>query len=202
LEGHIPAELENEEESIRKYGEKAVLILMAQKHGIKIVSVEPTQTEISEWALQLFPDPLAHAVWATLNVLWHSPDFLEKALPKISDTYGFTENPKEFFKRISDYLHNHHILEIPDGFEKLSTTSINNEIIKKAQEPNDGPFQTNKAGSAINLARDYGLFKNTLETMEQNKHNGTFAWFGLNHVLAITPAFETKGYKKSLFIAE
>lgn len=196
LEGSLPDEIKDKEDAVQKYGEKAILILMAQKHGMRIVSVEPSQAEISEWAMQIFPQPLVHAAWATLNILSRSPESLEKSLPKISTTYGFKESPEELFEQISDYLREQQIIEIPNHLEQLSKRVINKEKTHKGQEPGDGPFPTNEAGSAINLARDYGLFINTIKILEENKNDGVFAWFGLNHVLAMMPAFEMKGYKK------
>lgn len=195
LEGFVPTHLDDEKSSVEKYGEKAVLILMAQKYGIKITSIEPMQIEISEWALQLFPDPLAHAAWATLNVLTYSTEQLKTSLPKIASTYGFAENVEVFFKRISDYLRQEDILNLPNDLEQLAITPIDKIKTKEAQEPDDGPFPTNRAGSAINLARDYGLFRNTIKTLEENECNGAFAWFGLNHVVAMMPAFEKYGFE-------
>lgn len=204
LEGFIPNELKDEEDAVQKNGEKAVLILMAQKQKINIVSVEPTQAEISEWAMQIFPDPLAHAAWAALNVLACSKEITETVLLAIASTYGFEEDTKTFFEKISAYLRRENIVNLPHDFKQLTKELINKTKINEAQEPNNGPFPTNKAGSAINLARDYGLFINTINIIEQNKNDGAFAWFGLNHVLAMMPAFEKNGFKneKAPFISE
>lgn len=190
LEGFIPTHLEDEKSSVEKYGEKVILISMAKECGMEIKSVEPSQAEVSEWAIQLFPNPLAHAAWAMLNILMYSADSLKNILPNIAVAYGFKEKPEEFYKKISEYLREKNIADLPSDLHHLTESSMDKEKIAKAQEPDEGPFPTNKAGSAINLARDYGLFHNTIKTLEEDSYDGVFAWFGHNHVLAMMPAFE------------
>ena len=196
LEGFIPNETLDEEKIVQKYGEQGILIVMAQKNGIPIQSIEPTQTEVSDWAVQIFNDPTAHAAWAILNVLMRSPKALQKALPSIAKTYHFPQNTSDFLSLISNYLYRQNILHSPKELMELATNLTHKEIFKKAQKPGDGPFPTNIAGSAINIARDYGLFINTIETIETNKYDGVFAWFGLNHVLTMMPAFQKNGFER------
>lgn len=194
LEGFMPNDLKDEDSAIQTHGEKAALILKAQESGIKMISVEPTQDEISKWAMEIFPHPFAHAAWAILNVLMYPTNSLTNALPAIANVYGFKENQEEFYKKISEYLRQENIVTLPNNLKHLSISSIDLQRIQKAQEPNDGPFPTNKAGSFINLARDYGLFRNTIIALEEDKHDGVFAWFGQNHVLEMMPAFKYAGF--------
>lgn len=208
LEGSLPREdigTDNSEAIVSKVGEVGLIVKEAKERGFEVKSIEPSFQEVAKWAFEIQPDAQAFSAWALLNLLSsigedekgvdakHAP-MLQKALTSIGKQYDVATEYEMIYSKIQNYLLTNTSVSLPDTFEKLFSQPLPHGAVVAAQRPGES-LPTNRAATSFNLARDYGLMKNTIDIFE-NTDRSLFVWMGLNHVLSQLPAYEYLGFKE------
>ncbi len=208
IEGFLPKKdvyLSDSDAIVKKLGEVGVLVLEANKRGIEVKSTEPSFQEVAKWAFEIQPDPQAFSAWALLNLLSSigvegkrvdvkHATLLQNALKSIGKRYELSEESEEVYSKIRHYLLESTAVPLPDTFEKIFSQPLQLEAIVAAQRPGES-LATNRAAISFNLARDYGLIKNTVDIFEST-NSPLFVWMGLNHFISQLPAYKYLGFKE------
>ncbi len=197
----------NLNDAMKKCGESAVIRLMCQNHKLEEIVIEPDfNKQVIPWSKELVGNGMALASWALLNFIYTINGKVADASPALKQNFrqviqtigmqfGMSKNYSKVLNNINLYLkENNEGLIVPDilANEKVR---LDMSLIEKSQSVDINIFETNRAGIAFNQARDYGMLINILKASDNNKN--IFVWMGLNHVLSLSPALESLGYKKT-----
>lgn len=208
IEGFLPKKdvyLSDSDVIVKKLGEVGVLVQEANKRGVEVKSIEPSFQEVAKWAFEIQPDPQAFSAWALLNLLSSigadrqgvdakHVAMLQNALISIGKQYKIGVGYKAIYQKIRDYLLESSAVSLPETVEKIFLQPLQHESIVAAQRPGES-LATNRVAISFNLARDYGLIKNTVDIFE-NTNSSLFVWMGLNHVISQLPAYKYLGFKE------
>lgn len=161
----------------------------ARERAMQVISIEPTQEVVIALVREKKIPDIDIAAWALLNTLMspsttHVPAVitaLQKQFSLPGDAYAIIR------QHIAHETQNESLL--PEDKNKLDT--IDQIVVREAQRPYHQGTSIQRAGEALNRARDTLM---VVRIIELAATHDVIALMGLNHAICQEPAFRALGF--------